>query len=106
MSCFGTIFLVLVPRIAIFLWWLADSPLFNLAFKNWPLPGTLALPAWVWALLGGIFLPWTTLAYLLVFPGGIVGYDWIWLGVALLVDLAGHSGGYHHRDRIPVYRRS
>ena len=69
MSCFGTIILVLVPRIAILLWWLADSQLFNLAFKNWALPGTFAIPAWVWTLLGGIFLPWTTLAYLFVFPG-------------------------------------
>jgi hypothetical protein len=45
-------------------------------------------------------------AYLFVFPGGIVGYEWIVLGVAFLIDLAGHGGGYRHRDRIPLYRRS
>ena len=106
MCCLTTIFLVLGSRIALLLWWLADPQRFNLAFKNLVLPGDYAIPVWVWTLLGGIFLPWTTLAYLLVFPGGIVGYDWIWLGVALLVDLAGHGGGYRHRDRISFYRRS
>ena len=104
--CIGTIILALVPRIAILLWWLADSQLFNLAFKNWALPGTFAIPAWAWTLLGGIFVPWTTLAYLFVFPGGVVGYEWIVLGIALLIDLAGHGGSYHHRNRVPVYRRS
>jgi hypothetical protein len=54
----------------------------------------------VWGVLGFIFLPWTTLAYLFLFPGGIVGYEWIVLGVALLVDLAGHGGGYRHRRRV------
>ncbi len=100
MSCLITIFLALVSRIAILLWWLTDSQRFNLAFKNWP-----AIPAVIWTLLGGIFLPWTTLAYVFVFPGGIAGYEWIVLGVAILIDLAGHGGGYRHRHRIRRYRR-
>jgi len=106
MCCLTTVFLVLGSRITILFWWLAEPQRFNLAFKDWALPGNYAIPVWAWTVLGGIFLPWTTLAYLLVFPGGIVGYDWIWLGVALLVDLAGHSGGYRHRDRISFSRRS
>jgi hypothetical protein len=101
MCCFTTILLVFGSRITILLWWLADPQRFNLAFENW-----YALPVWIWTLLGGIFLPWTTLAYLLVFSGGIVGYEWIVLGVAFLIDLAGHGGGYHHRNRVPVYQRS
>lgn len=99
MSCLVTAFLVLIARIAIVFWWLADQPLFNLAFKNWVLPGNLTFPAWVWTLLGVIFLPWTTLAYLFLFSGGIVGYEWIVLGIALFFDLAGHGGSYHHRNR-------
>ena len=106
MCCISTIFLLLISRIAIVVWWLTDPQRFVLAFKNWNLPVSITIPVWVWALLGVIFLPWTTLAYLIVVPGGVVGYDWIWLGVALLVDLAGHSGGYRHRDRIPGYRRN
>jgi hypothetical protein len=82
MCCLTTIFLVLGSRIVLALWWLADPQRFNLAFENWGLPGSFAIPVWVWTVLGGIFLPWTTLAYLFVFPGGIVGYEWIVLGVA------------------------
>ena len=107
MCCLTTIFLVLGSRIALLLWWLADPQRFNLAFKDLALPGVAyAIPVWVWTVLGGIFLPWTTLAYLFVFPGGIVGYEWLVLGLGLVIDLAGHGGGYRHRDRIPVYRRS
>ena len=99
MCCITTIILVLGSRIAIVYLWLTDRQLFTLAFKNWSLPGSFAIPAWFWPLLGFIFLPWTTLAYLLLFPGGIVGYEWIVLGVAVLIDLAGYSGGYRHRNR-------
>jgi hypothetical protein len=106
MCCITTIVLVLVSRIAILLWWVSDPQLFMLAFKNWALPGILAFPVWVWPLLGGIFLPWTTLAYLFLFPGGIVGYEWIVLGAALLGDLAGHGGSYRHRHRFSGFRRS
>ncbi len=102
--CLTTIILALVSRVGIVLWWLANPLVHNLAFKNWVLPG-LALPAWLWTLVGAIFLPWTTLAYLFVFQGGIWGYKWIVLLVALLIDLAGHGGSYYHRNRIRGYIR-
>jgi hypothetical protein len=105
MCCFTTIFLVLVSRIAIVVWWFSDPERFSVAAKALNLPSFLATPAWLWALIGGIFLPWTTLAFLFVIPGGIVGYDWIVLVGAFLIDLAGHGGTYRHRNRIP-YRRS
>jgi hypothetical protein len=104
--CIATIFLVFGSRAAIVVWWLLDQPLFILAFRNWVLPGNFTLPAWVWPLLGVIFLPWTTLAYLFLFPGGIDGYKWIVIGLALLFDLAGHGGSYYHRDRISDFRGS
>lgn len=106
MCCLTTIFLVFGSRITLLVWWLAEPQRFNLAFKNWPVLGNFVVPVWAWTLLGGIFLPWTTLAYLVVFPGGIVGYEWIVLGVGLLVDIAGHGGGYRNRNRLPAYRRS
>ena len=105
MCCLTTIFLLLASRIGIVIWWLANPQSHNLPFNSWVLPGMAAFPGWVWTVVGGIFLPWTTLAYLLLFPGGIVGYEWIVLGVALLIDLAGHGGSYHHRNRIPSFRR-
>ncbi len=100
MCCLTTIFLVLASRIAIVVWWLSDPQRFTLAVKAWKLPDSFTLPAWAWALLGFLFLPWTTLAYLYVFPGGILGYEWIVLGVAFLIDLSGHGSSYHHRNRV------
>jgi len=82
-----------ILKAAILLWWLSDEQRFTLAFNNW------VFPAWFWTLAGGIFLPWTTLAYLFVFQGGIAGYKWIVLGVALLIDLAGHGGSVHYSHR-------
>lgn len=106
MCCLVTTLLLLGPRLAILAWWFMDSARFNLAFQAWPHPLQLAFPLWVWPLLGGIFLPWTTLSYLIVFPGGVVGQDWLWLALGLLVDLASHSGGaYRNRNRIPRYSR-
>ena len=104
MCCFTTIFLVLVSRIGIVVWWLLNPLSHDLPFANWTLPGGLAFPAWLWTVVGAIFVPWTTLAYLILSPGGIAGYEWIILGIALLIDLAGHSGSYRHRRRIPFLR--
>ena len=106
MCCLTTIFLAFGSRITILFWWLMDPERFSLATKTLGLSGFLAIPVWIWTVLGGIFLPWATLAYLFVFPGGIVGYEWIVLGVAVLFDLAGHGGSYHHRNRLPSFRRS
>jgi hypothetical protein len=100
MCCLGTIFLVFGSRLTILVWWLMDPQRFNLAFGNGVMPGMAIIPAWLWTLVGAIFLPWTTLAYLLVFPGGIVGTDWIIMGIALAVDLVSHGGGYRQRGRL------
>ena len=99
MCCFTTIFLVLASRIAIVVWWLTDPQRFTLAASALKLPGNFTLPVWAWTLLGFLFLPWTTLAYLYVFPGGIVSYEWIVLILALFFDLSGHGGSYRHRKR-------
>ena len=104
MCCFTTIFLVLISRIGIVVWWLQNPLSRNLPFEKWVLPSGLTFPAWLWMVLGGIFVPWTTLAYLIFFPGGIVGYEWLVLGIALVIDLAGHGGTYRQRNRI-TYRR-
>lgn len=99
MCCIGTLFLVILSRLGIVIWWIANPQSHNLPYATWILPGGLTLPAWLWTVIGGLLIPWTTLAYLIVYPGGIVGTDWIILGVALLVDLAGHGGTYRHRSR-------
>jgi hypothetical protein len=99
--CLVTLLLLFSPRLAIVVWWFIYTARFNLAFQTWPQPFQTALPLWVWPLLGIVLVPWTTLAYLFVFPGGIAGQDWLWLGLGLLIDIVSHfGGGYRNRDRL------
>lgn len=90
MCCFFATLLFFGPRLAFLIYWLF-----------FPLRVTAAFNTFIWPLLGLIFLPWVTLMYVLVFP--INGFDWIWLGLALLADLAGYFGGGYHRERVPGY---
>ena len=91
MCCFFTTLLLLGPRFAILIWWLFRPVLFNTIFNTW-----------IWPLLGLIFLPWTLLMYLIVGGNGIIGFDWVWLGLAFIADIASYTGGaYGNRDRIP-----
>jgi hypothetical protein len=93
MCCIFTILVFLGARAAILVWWLFDPTRWNLTFDNFWLP-----------FLGFLFLPWTLLMYVLVFPGGIDGFDWLWLGLAVVVDIASYGGGaYGNRNRIPGY---
>jgi hypothetical protein len=93
MCCIFTSLFLLGPRFAALIWWLINPLRFNAAFSTW-----------IWPLLGIIFLPWTTLMYLLVFPGGVIGFDWLWLALAVVADISMYAGGgYGNRDRIPGY---
>jgi hypothetical protein len=93
MCCLFTTMALLGPRIAIVVWGLAQPTRWELAFSNF-----------VWPLLGFLFLPWTTLMYVMVAPNGVTGIDWLWIVVAVIVDLGSYSGGaYGNRDRIKGY---
>ena len=89
MCCFLTALILAGPRLGILVWWLLQ-----------PVRWQAAFPSFIWPLLGFIFVPWTTLMYVLVAPGGVVGFDWILLGLAVLADIAMHAGGaFGNRDR-------
>ncbi len=95
MCCFFTVLLFLGPRAGILIWWLINPLLWQGTFSSF-----------LWPLLGFIFLPWTTLMYVLVAPlgSGIVGFDWIWLGLAVLADISMWAGGgFGNRDKVPGY---
>jgi hypothetical protein len=71
-----------------------------------PLRFSAAFSSFIWPALGIIFLPWTTLMYLIVWSPvtGVYGLDWLWLVLAVLADLGTYAGGgYGNRDRIPGY---
>lgn len=96
MCCFFTILLLLGPRVANVIWWIAQPVRWVGATE------ISAFNSFIWPLLGTIFVPWTTLMYVLVFPGGVNGFDWLWLGLAVLADIGMYAGGgYGNRDRIP-----
>jgi hypothetical protein len=90
MCCLAALLVILGPRFGIALWWLADQARWSLAFDTF-----------IWPLLGFLFLPWTTLMYVLVFPGGVEGFDWALLGLAFVADVFSYAGGgYEGRDRM------
>ena len=94
MCCVFTTLILAGPRLAILLWWLLNPTRFGRTFGSF-----------MWPLLGFLFLPWATLMYVLVAPGGVIGFDWVWLGLAVVADIGMYAGGgYGNRDRIPYGR--
>jgi hypothetical protein len=82
----------LFPRLALLIVWIARPALVGAAFNTF-----------LWPLLGIIFLPFTTLIYVIVYtPGvGLTGFDWFWVILALLLDVGHWGAGYAQRDQVP-----
>ncbi len=81
MCCLSLTAGFLGPRIALFIWW---------CFGSKP---DAAFDSWVWPLLGLIFLPWTTLAYIVVWSpiGGVEGWEWLIVALGFAADIATYS---------------
>jgi len=73
--------------------WLARPNLFSQAFNG----------SGLWPLLGIVFLPFTTLMYVLLWSAtGLTGWDWLWLILAVFLDLSHTSSTlYNNRSQIP-----
>lgn len=89
--CLFAIVLAGAPRFAFIMWWLFQPVRVNATFDTI-----------FWPLLGVLFAPWTTLAWVAVFPGGISGFDWLWLAIAAAIDIGtyvgnGESGRRYYR---------
>jgi hypothetical protein len=77
------------PRIFLVLAWIFSA--------RWPLVwgGDFILP-----LLGILFLPYTTIMYMLVWtPRGIDGWDWMWIILGLFLDLWKWAQVWANRQR-------
>ena len=83
MCCLFTVLVFLGPRFAGIIWWIANP-------ARWV---GVAFDSALWPILGLLFLPWTTLMYVIVAPGGVVGWDWLWVGLAALGDIGMYAGG-------------
>jgi hypothetical protein len=84
--CAILVLVYLGPRAGILLWWLVEQERWDAAFNSF-----------VWPALGFVVFPWTTLAYVAVEPGDVRGFDWFWLSLAVLADLAMYAGGARSR---------
>ena len=88
-----TAFVSIFPRILLLSYWFARPLQMNAAF------GTFIVPC-----LGFVFLPLTTLLYVLLIQGvgSIQGLDWLWLIIAVILDLANiGTAGFANRNRLP-----
>jgi hypothetical protein len=96
MCCVAGALLILGPRAAAIIWWLLDPTRWNLAFSTWLIP-----------LLGILFLPWTTLAFVLMWaPDGLSLFGVILVALGFIVDVGSYAGGaYTNRGRMAsIYR--
>lgn len=89
--------LALLARIGLLVVWL-QTPLVKNGFHG----------GWILPLLGIIFLPLTTIAYVVVYAlgnGSVTGAAWLWVVLGLLFDLGLHSSGFSsNRHRVRRYR--
>jgi hypothetical protein len=77
------------PRLALVATWLL-SDILSRAFDGWLLP-----------LVGFFVLPWTTLAYALMWDNGthaVNGFEWFVVGIAFVADLGSYGGTARRRD--------
>ncbi len=89
MCCLLTTLGLLGPRATILVWWLLQPARWEASFSSF----------WV-SFLGFLFAPWTTLAWVLVAPRGVVGFDVVIVGIGIVADLGTYfGGGYGNRDR-------
>jgi hypothetical protein len=94
MCCFFVSLFFFGPRLAFLVYWLLAPLRVTTAFGAFNFP-------WLVGLCGLIFLPWTALMFVLVFP--LNGFDWVWIGLAVAADIFSYVGGYHKRQQVPGY---
>ena len=98
MCCAFLALVLLGPRVFGAFWWIFQPVRWEAAFRDFA-GGNLW---WIWPVLGIVFLPWTTIMYVIVSPGGVVGWDWLWIILMLVGDIASYGGGVG-RKRVPGY---
>jgi len=100
MCCFAALFAWISPRLAIFMAWIFANDRTSYAFKSF----------WI-AALGFLFLPWTTLAWIVCYAtpsaivggtnigGGVAGFGYVVVAFAFIVDLASYTSGARARSQ-------
>jgi hypothetical protein len=89
-ACFAALLALISPRLALFFIFVF-SDLLSRVFDSWFIP-----------LLGFFLLPWTTLAYAVMWDVGthrVTGFEWFIVILAFLADLGAYAGGGRSRTR-------
>lgn len=85
MPCLIAIFALIGPRVAL---------IFTAIFSDMI---SRAIDGWFVAFLGFLFLPWTTLAYVVMYDVGsgrtVEGIEWFLVGIAFVADVMSYAGG-------------
>lgn len=82
MGCFVFLFALISPRLALFFIFLF-SDLLDRAYDDWIIP-----------LLGFFLIPWTTLAYAVMWSvggNGVDGFEWFIVVLAFLADISSYA---------------
>jgi hypothetical protein len=81
MPCLIALFALISPRLALFVIWVFSN-LLSRAFDSWAVP-----------LIGFFLLPWTTLAYALMWDSSnrVYGFEWFIVALGFFFDLACYS---------------
>lgn len=91
MGCLFVLFAAFAPRLIVIFAWIARPAYFDAVFDSWIFP-----------LLGLIFLPFTTLMWLLLGapPEGVEGLDWLWIVLAVVLDMTHYANTYSQRGAV------
>jgi hypothetical protein len=89
MPCLIALLALISPRLALFAIWVFSN-LLSRAFESWAVP-----------LIGFFLLPWTTLAYALMWDSSnrVYGFEWFIVALGFLFDLASYSRVERRRRR-------
>ena len=91
MGCLFALLGGLFPRLAVFILWIARPERVDAAFSTF-----------LWPLLGIIFLPFATLMYVVLYSvGGLSGWEWFWVAIAGVLDIAHWGVGASQRNDLP-----
>ena len=89
MPCLIALFALISPRLALFFVWIF-SDILSGAYDSWIVP-----------VLGFFLLPWTTLAYAVMWDAGtnrVSGFEWFIVALAFLADVASYAGGRSYQS--------
>jgi hypothetical protein len=93
-GCLLALGIGLLPRLFLIISWLF-SERWDIVWKD----------QWFLPLMGIIFAPYTTVMYMLVWNvgTGVSGWDWLWVGMGVLLDVMKWSSWVKYRDENNYY---